>query len=146
MKARPSGVAILALLLTPLAAAAQEPTPHLPSDSMEIGRKYVDWFVNGEVDSLRAAMTPEMQERWTVDLTLERMDLVAERAGFPTKILEEKYVMRNGEPQYWYTAEFDIFPEPFMIRFVITPEGRISGVGLNPASMAPATDPPAEDQ
>ena len=72
--------------------------------------------------------------------------MVAEQIGFPTDVVEEKYVMRNGMPQYWYTAEFDNAPEPFMIRWVITPEGKISGIGLNPASMAPETDPPPDEQ
>ncbi len=148
MNARTHGLApvtlAILLLLAPTAGLAQEEAPHLPPDSMEIGRKYTDWFFNAEVDSLRASMTEEMQEQWTVDVTLERMDMVAENVGFPTKIVEEKYVMRNGMPQFWYTAEFDSFDEPVMIRWVITPEGKIAGVGINPASQAPPTDPPVD--
>ncbi len=146
MKARTTTLALLALLLAPAAAHAQDAAPHLPPDSMEIGRKYIEWWFGAEVDSLRAAMTDDMRERWTEELTLERMDLVAENAGFPTEILEEKYVMRNGMPQYWQTMEVDVFDEPFMIRFVITPEGKIGGIGINPASAAPETDPTADEQ
>lgn len=146
MKARTTRLALLPLLLAPAAALAQDAAPHLPPDSMEVGRKYIEWWFGAEVDSLRAAMTDEMRERWTEELTLERMDLVAENAGFPTEILEEKYVMRNGMPQYWQTMEVDVFDEPFMIRFVITPEGKIGGIGINPASAAPETDPPPDEQ
>ena len=146
MKARTTRLAWLTLLMAPAAALAQDAAPHLPPDSMELGRKYIEWWFDAEVDSLRSAMTPKMQERWTVELTLERMDMVAEQAGFPTRVIEEKYVMRNGEPQFWYTADMDVFPEPFMIRWVITPEGKIDGVGINPASMAPETDPPPDGQ
>ena len=145
MKARITRLALLALLGAPAAAVAQDGA-HLPPDSMELGRKYIEWWFGAEVDSLRSVMTPDMQERWTEELTLERMDMVAEQIGFPTDVVEEKYVMRNGMPQYWYTAEFDNADEPFMIRWVITPEGKIDGVGLNPASMAPETDPPPDDQ
>lgn len=143
MKARSARLALVALVMAPAAAIAQD-APHLPPDSMEIGRKYIEWWLGAEVDSLRSVMTAEMQERWTEELTLERMDMVAEQIGFPTDVVEEKYVMRNGMPQYWYTAEFDNAPEPFMIRWVITPDGKIAGVGLNPASMAPETDPPPD--
>ena len=146
MKARTTGLALLALLVAPAAALAQDAAPHLPPDSMELGRKYIEWWFGAEVDSLRAAMTPEMQEQWTEELTLERMDMVAEHAGFPTDVVEEKYVMRNGMPQYWQTMEVDVFDEPFMIRFVITPEGKIAGIGMNPASQAPPTDPPPDQQ
>lgn len=144
MKARPTRLALLTLLMAPAAALAQDAAPHLPPDSMEIGSKYIEWWFGAEVDSLRSVMTTEMQERWTEELTLERMDMVAEQIGFPTDVVEEKYVMRKGMPQYWYTAEFDSAPEPFMIRWVITPEGEIAGIGMNPASMAPETDPPAD--
>jgi hypothetical protein len=146
MKARTSRLALVALLVAPAAALAQDATPHLPPDSMELGRKYIEWWFGAEVDSLRSVMTEEMQERWSEELTLERMDMVAEQIGFPTKVVEEKYMMRNGMPQYWYTAEFDTAPEAFMVRWVITPEGKIDGIGLNPASMAPETDPPADEQ
>ena len=144
MKAHTMRMALLALLLAPAGAFAQDEAPHLPPDSMELGRQYIEWWFGAEVDSLRAVMTEEMQGRWSEDLTLERMDMVAEQIGFPTDVVEEKYMMRNGEPQFWYTAEFDNAPEPFMVRFVITPEGKISGIGLNPASMAPETDEPTD--
>ena len=146
MKARIARLAFLAFLAAPTVAIAQDAAPHLPPDSMELGRKYIEWWFDGQVDSLRSVMTAEVQERMTEDVLLARMDMVEEQIGFPTEVVEEKYVMRNGMPQYWYTAEFDTAPEPFMIRWVITPDGKIDGMGLNPASMAPETDPPPDDQ
>lgn len=114
--------------------------PHLPADSMEIGRKYVNWFLTMQADSLHAAMTAEMQERRSKEEVFEGMTQIFMRAGEPGEMVSEKYVMRNGMPQYWYTSEFSEAPEPVQIRFVIMPDGKISGLGINLESQAPPID------
>ena len=60
--------------------------------------------------------------------------------GEETKVVDEKVVMRKGNPQYWRTADFSMAPEPVMIRWVIV-NGEIWGIGINPASQAPPIDP-----
>jgi len=50
-------------------------------------------------------------------------------------------VTRNGKPQFWHTGRFSVMPEPIQIRWVIEPDGRISGARINPASQAPPVDP-----
>lgn len=139
--------AALAVLLTFVAtptAVAQEADamegPHLPADSMEIGRKYVNWFLTMQADSLHAAMTAEMQERRSKEEIFEGMTQIFMRAGEPGEMVSEKYVMRKGMPQYWYTSEFSEAPEPVQIRFVIMPDGKISGLGINLESQAPPID------
>ncbi len=118
-------------------------TPHLPPDSMEIGAKYTGWFLNGEADSLWAYFSPEQQERRSADDIRSVMDQMLAVAGIEAEVIEQKYVMRNGMPQFWHTASFTDFEEPLMIRWVITPEGKIGGFGMNPLSRAPEIDPPA---
>ncbi|MEE9206757.1 MAG: hypothetical protein V3U67_00080 [Gemmatimonadota bacterium] len=116
-------------------------TPHLPPDSMEIGAKYTGWFLDGEADSLWAHFTHEQQERRSTDDIRSVMDQVLTVAGIEAEVIEQKYVMRHGMPQFWHTASFTDFEEPLMIRWVITPEGRIDGFGMNPLSQAPEIDP-----
>jgi len=114
----------------------------LPADSMEIGQQYTKWFLAYEADSLWSRMTPEMQERnGDIDHLIELMDQVALQVGTEVEVLEERYVTRNGKPQFWHTGRFSELAEPIQIRWVIEPDGRISGAGVNPASQAPAIDP-----
>lgn len=117
--------------------------PHLPADSMEIGAKYTGWFLDGEADSLWAYFSAEQQERRSADDIRSVMDQMLAVAGIEAEVIEQKYVMRNGMPQFWHTASFTDFEEPLMIRWVITPEGKIGGFGMNPLSRAPEIDPPA---
>ena len=67
-------------------------------------------------------------------------DQFTAQVGEETGLVEEKVVMRKGNPQYWRTANFSMAPEPIMIRWVIV-NGEIWGIGLNPASQAPPIDP-----
>ena len=69
------------------------------------------------------------------------MDQVALQVGTEVEVLEERYVTRNGKPQFWHTGRFSELAEPIQIRWVIEPDGQISGAGINPASQAPQVDP-----
>ncbi len=62
------------------------------------------------------------------------------RAGSETEVIEERFRMRKGRPQYWRTARFTDLDQPLLIRFVIDDAGLIAGVGFGPASQAPPTD------
>lgn len=113
----------------------------LPADSMELGRKFSVWFYTGQADSLHAYMTAEGQADMTVDDIERQMLQVATRAGNEVSMIEEKFITRNGARQYWRTSKMDVMPEPFLLRWVITPEGKIGGAGMGPASQAPPIDP-----
>ena len=132
-------VAGLALAVA-LPLSAQE--ARLPADSMEIGQKYTKWFLAYEADSLWSHMTPEMQERnGGIEHLVDMMDQVALQVGTEVEVLEERYVTRNGKAQFWHTGLFSELAEPIQIRWVIEPDGKISGAGINPASQAPPVDP-----
>ncbi len=126
-----------ALLVTSGAAQAQQ---QLPADSMELGRKFTRWFYTGMADSLLAAMDSAGQASMTVADLQQRMLMVATRAGNEVAILEEKFITRNGQRQYWRSATMDVMPEPFLLRWVITHQGKIAGIGMGPASQAPPID------
>ncbi len=127
-------------LLVGLPLSAQE--ARLPADSMELGQKYTKWFLAYEADSLWSRMTPGFKEsHGDIDQLVGVMEQVALQAGTEVEVLEERYVTRNGKPQFWHTGRFSEMAEPIQIRWVIEPDGMISGAGINPASQAPPVDP-----
>ena len=127
-------------ILTPMLAmpvVAQE----APVDTIAVGRRATMFFYDGEMDSLWTMFTPSYQEKLgSIEQLFERFDFLSERAGDEVAVIEETIKMRNGRPQYWRVAEFDLAPEPILLRWVISPEGKISGQGLGLASQAPPTD------
>ena len=131
--------AILAAFVLPtLSLQAQQ---RLPADSMELGRKFSLWLYTNQSDSL-LAYTVQNPERPTTAADIERIGLqIATRAGNEVSVIEEKFITRNGARQYWRIAKMDILEEPFLLRWVITPEGKINGIGMGPLSGAPPIDP-----
>ncbi|MEO8295521.1 MAG: hypothetical protein ABI613_08410 [Gemmatimonadota bacterium] len=125
----------LALAAAPLRAQEQ-----LPADSMEIGRKYTTWFYMAMTDSLIAHMVDKTGI--SSDQIMQSLDQLTEHAGHEVSVVEEKFITRNGKRQYWRTAQFDQLEEPLLLRWVITPQGEIDGLGLGPLSQAPPIDPP----
>jgi hypothetical protein len=128
-----------ALLFSAASLPAQQ--QQLPADSMELGRKYTQWFYTGMADSLLAHMDSASRATMTTERIQQAMLNVATRAGNEVSVVEEKFITRNGARQYWRAAKMDIMEEPFLIRWVITPKGEIAGVGMGPLSQAPPIDP-----
>ncbi|MFN2564067.1 MAG: hypothetical protein ABR499_03540 [Gemmatimonadaceae bacterium] len=126
--------------------AAQTPAPSgQPAvdtrDSLAFARKVTLWFYSGMADSLWANMTPRFQEGGSKERILQEVAQFTARLGTETEVVEEKFVKRNGRTQYWRTANYSLFPEPFLLRWVITSDLRIDGVGMGPRSQAPPVDP-----
>ena len=122
-----------------LALQAVQPRP----DSMALARQFTAWFYTSQFDSLVAHYSPEGRSDTTARPRLaQQFEQMTVRAGTETEVVEEKFVMRNGRPQYWRTARFSNFPEPLLIRWVINGRGEIVGMGLSPLSQAPPIDPP----
>jgi hypothetical protein len=110
-------------------------------DSLGFARRYTSWFYSGVVDSIWANMTPGLREGRSKEEVLEQTIQFAARLGTETEVIEEKFVKRNGRTQYWRTANFSLSGEPFLLRWVITPDLRVDGVGMGPRSQAPPIDP-----
>lgn len=129
-------ILLMALLQAPASQAPQKP------DTLALARQYTVWFYTGQVDSLLAHYAPGAQRDTTLRQQLTaRIEQVAIRAGNEVAVIEEKFVKRNGATQYWRTAKFTNMGEPFLLRWVITPDGKIGGLGLGPLSQAPPIDP-----
>ncbi len=143
----PAFLAVLALATAPLAAqtpapAAAAPAAGAPIDSLALARKYTAWFFAGEMDSVLAHHNAEGRAEMTTAKLQERLMEVASRAGEEDSVIEEKFVKRNGQTQYWRTARFTTFTdEPLVFRLVILPTGEIGGMGFNPLSRTPPIDP-----
>lgn len=137
-----SAVVLLVGLVIPSSSAlAQDPSAAPRPDSLALARRYVEWFYAAQVDSLWAHTSePVRANIQSADWWRERADQLAIRAGSETEVVEERFRMRNGRPQYWRTARFSDSPEPMLVRFVLNGEGLIDGFGLGPLSQAPATD------
>ena len=152
-----AGAAALALAAA-LPAAAQSPSP-LPQpspapavapqgavespmkDSLAHARRLMRLWNAGQVDSLMAFVAPQDRERMTRDRVLGMIADLAARVGEEEQVLDEKFVKRNGQTQYWRTAKYSLAPEPMLMRWVLSPQGHVIGQGFGPASQAPAVDP-----
>lgn len=132
---------IIALAVWSPALRAQAPPR---SDSLTLARQFTAWFYTGQFDSLIAHHSPAGRADTTLPARLaQRLAFLTDRAGTEVQVLEEKFVMRNGEPQYWRTATFSDFSEPILFRWVIR-RGEITGMGMGPLSDAPPIDPPVQ--
>lgn len=100
--------------LAPASAFAQEAAV----DSLALARQYTEWLYAGEADSLLAHSTE----------------------GTRTEVSEETWKLRNGDCQYWRTAQFSAMDEPLLIRWVLDPRGRIEGLGAGPYTQAPEVE------
>ncbi len=145
-----SGLTALLIIAAaaPLAAQDEAPAvtpegPHLPADSMELGAKYMEYILNYESEDLYEALTADLKENLgsAADI-FDRMGMLFEQVGSQERVISQRYWMRNGKPQYWHTAEFSNLDEPMVFRFVIEPDGRISGIGVNAESENPPVDDP----
>lgn len=129
-----------AAVLLPLALSAQAPMSD--ADYLALGRKYFDWFVAAEADSLLAHMSPEAREAsGGVDGVNRAVTDFITRAGLESELVEERMTRRRGNPQYWREARYTTFvDEPLVFRWVFNDKGEILGIGMGPKSRSPAPD------
>jgi hypothetical protein len=124
----------------PAALAAQ--TALGETEYLALGRKFYDWFISAEADSLLAHMPPDDRQGagGVAGVNQAVADFLA-RAGMEQELLEEKVNRRRGHPQYWRESRYSTFTnEPLVFRFVVDEQGQITGVGMGPKSGTPAPD------
>lgn len=124
-----------------LLAAAESPAQRLPTDSLAIARRYAQWFLGGQTDSLVAHIPPaalaDLRGREGI---AQAQQTVSDRAGREAAVIEERFVWRGGKRQYWRTMQMTGMEEHFLLRFVLESDGRIGGYGLGLAQQAPPVD------
>ncbi len=138
----------LLLIAAPVVASAQAQAgaakpAQLPADSMQLARKYTQWFYNNQLDSLVAHMDSASRSdpAKAKGPLQQNLALIAERAGTETEVIEEKFITRNGMRQYWRTAKFSTLGEPLLVRWVMNSKGEVLGAGLGLLRQAPPIDP-----
>jgi hypothetical protein len=128
---------------SPASAPAARPKPaQLPADSMARARKWTFWLYTTQSDSLYAQMDSGAKAVTGSPRALDNNSAeLAQRAGSETKVIEEKFITRNGNRQYWRTASFSNLAEPLLVRFVMNAKGQLMGIGMGLASTPPPIDP-----
>lgn len=131
--------AVLALFVASLAPGVAR--AQAPVDSLALARQYTMWLYAGEADSLIAHSTDETRnQEGARDGFLQLSKMIADRAGSELEVSEETWKLRNGDCQYWRTAQFSAVEEPILIRWVLDPQGRIDGYGAGPYMQAPPVE------
>ena len=128
--------AVTLLLAAPLAAQSES------ADSLELGRKYTGWFLDGESDSLWNVMGEGFRKRvGGIEGIENMMDQVIDQVGDETDIVSETARHRDdGVLEYRRVSEFDLAPEPIVWIWRTNDEGQIVGAGIRPESQAPPAD------
>ena len=127
--------------------AAPVPAPATPPaaldyDSVAFARQLTQWFYAGQADSLFAHGDSMMQVNFPKAKWAEATMQWIGHIGEESRLIEERWVKRNGRRQYWRIISATEFTDqPVMLRFVLEPGRKIAGVGMNPASQAPPVDP-----
>ena len=113
--------ALVLLGLTAGSARAQTPTPspapaaapqRLPADSLDIARRYANWFLSYQAESLFAHLPADDRQRaGSVADMNDQMMRFAAQAGTERELVEERWVRRNGKRQYWRKAVYSIAPD-----------------------------------
>lgn len=133
-------LAAAVVLGLPAALAAQ--TSGQDAEYLALGRKFYDWFISAEAESLLAHMDPDGRQGagGVTGVNQTVADFLA-RSGVEQELLEEKVNRRRGHPQYWRESRYTTFTnEPLVFRFVFDEQGQIIGVGMGPKSGTPAPD------
>jgi hypothetical protein len=132
-------ICIVAALAAAAPLAAQ--APPLSADSVEQGRALTRWFTQGKVDSLWSVVIPAQGGMLSSKENLAAgMAQFSERAGRVVAVLEERFIWRNGQRQFRSDLQVEGLPEPLVLRWVLRPDRRVGGMGINPASAAPPAD------
>src|SRR3954469_24215876 len=97
---------------TPATARPAAPAA-LPADSFDLARKYTQWFYTQQVDSLVAHHSAEARKDTALAAHLAgAFKGLADHAGKEIWVTDERFITRNGQRQYWRTANFTGFAEP----------------------------------
>jgi len=125
--------AAILLFASPLAAQSES------SDSLDLGRKYTQWFLDGHADSLWSAMDEPMRGRVGGLESIENMmDMVIDQVGEEAEVVSESVsVTDEGLIEYRRLSEFDMADERIVFIWRINPDGTLGGAGIRPESQAP---------
>ena len=118
---------------TPTPSAEGKPAmpPPPTTDLVVAGRKLAEWILNNQLDSVATNLAPTANADTTKAELTRLIGDIAIRGGNELKVTEEKVVRRMGRYQYWRTADYERAPGPVLLRIVLTPDGKYSGIGTS---------------
>ncbi|MGH7586819.1 MAG: hypothetical protein ACREMH_11265 [Gemmatimonadales bacterium] len=136
---------VLAVTLASNAAAQSSPVTR--DDSLSLGRKYVRWVYENQVDSLWNRLDEQMKSMMgSKDVMIKETDELVIAFGTEVQVVEETVTARDGNLVYTREAKFDGRPDEAMVwSWTIAPDGAIKGARIQPKSPAqqqPAPAPP----
>ena len=126
--------AVLAVVLA--APAAAQSMPQTRDDSLNVGRKYVQWVYDAQLDSLWDRFDERMRQALgTKDGLQQQIDQIGINFGGEIEVLAETVEAKDGNLVYTREVKFDARPEePAVWMFAIAPDGMIKGAGMRPKS------------
>lgn len=130
--------------LTAQAAPAKvPPPPKLDYDSLAFGRQLTQWFLYAEIDSLWAHSDTSLKNAFggNKEVWADNIAQFAMQLGQESALVEERWVQRLGNRQYWRMMKLTEQGEPIALRWVLRPGKLTSGYGINPISQLPPVDP-----
>lgn len=139
---RPILLAAVAAVILAAPAAAQS-APVTRDDSLKLGRKYVQWVYESQVDSLWDRLDERMRGQLvSKDGLQQQVDQIAINFGGEIEVLEETVSAKDGNLVYTREVKFDARPEePAVWMFAIAPDGMIKGAGMRPKSQMQPPQP-----
>jgi len=140
-------LALAFVVATPLGAQAAPahvpPPPKLDYDSLAFGRQLTQWFLYAEIDSLSAHSDPSFAQNvgGAPAFWADQVAQFAVQFGQEDALIEERWVQRLGNRQYWRFMRLSESGEPIALRWVLLPGKKTFGFGINPVSALPPVDP-----
>lgn len=138
MRRAPLLAAVAAAVLA--APVAAQSAPVTRDDSLNLGRKYVQWVYEAQVDSLWDRLDERMRGMvGSKDGLLQQIDQITITFGTEVAVLEETVTAKEGNIVYTREVNFDGRPEePAVWMWAIAPDGTIKGAGMRPKSQVQA--------
>ncbi len=131
-------LAAVAAVLLAVPAAAQ-PAPATRDDSLALGRTYVRWIYENQVDSLWIRLDERLRGMiGTKESLAKDNDELTISFGAETEVVEETVAASEGNLVYTREVKFESRPEESMVwRFTIAPDGMIKDAKFRPKGAMP---------
>lgn len=122
--------AVAAVMLA--APAVAQSAPVTRDDSLAVGRKYVQWVYEFQVDSLWNAFEERLHGvLGSKDRLQEELDRIALNFGVETAVIEETVAATDGDLVYTREVMFEARPEePAVWRLAVGPDGALKGASV----------------
>ena len=126
--------AVAAVMLA--APAVAQSAPVTRDDSLAVGRKYVQWVYEFQVDSLWNAFEERLHGvLGSKDRLQEELDRIALNFGVETAVIEETVTAADGNLVYTREVMFEARPEePAVWRLAVGPDGALKGASVRSKS------------